>query len=198
VSQLQLFADAAPEPPLPGGFAYQSNFLSSHEESELLKCLERLPFAEIRMHGVIAKRRAAHFGLNYEYQSASVAPGEPIPPFLLPLRDRVAEFAGRRPEEFEEVLVTEYPPGAGIGWHRDAPAFEIIVGISLLGACEMRFRPWPVPAAGAGRREKPLALTLEPRSAYIIRGESRSSWQHHIPATKQPRFSITFRTLRGR
>jgi alkylated DNA repair dioxygenase AlkB len=30
-----------------------------------------------------------------------------------------------------EALVTEYPPGAAIGWHRDARCFGVIVAISL-------------------------------------------------------------------
>jgi alkylated DNA repair dioxygenase AlkB len=183
--------------PLPEGFVYQRDFITAEEEKVLLGELEALEFAEIRMHGVVAKRRAAHLGMNYEYQSAAVAPGVTIPEFLLPLRQRIGVFAGRRPEEFAEVLVTEYPEGAGIGWHRDAPAFEIVVGVSLLCECTMQFRPWPVEESPGGRRrERPLAQVLEPRSAYIIRGPSRSSWQHHIPATKGRRISLTFRTLR--
>jgi alkylated DNA repair dioxygenase AlkB len=196
--QLELFRSDAPGPVLPEGFVYRQNFLSVEEERSLLTPLEALPYAEIRMHGVVAKRRAAHYGMDYSYQSAAVAPGEPIPQFLLSLRHKVAALAERRAEEFAEVLVTEYPPGAGIGWHRDAPAFELIVGVSLLGACVMQFRPWPVLPTTDRRRQKPLALTLEPRSAYIIRGESRTSWQHHIPAGRERRYSITFRTLRVR
>lgn len=86
------------------------------------------------MHGVVAKRRVAHLGLNYDYETFRVTPGPPVPEFLLPLQRSVADLTQREPEDFREVLVTEYPAGAGIGWHRDAPAFEIIVGASLLGA----------------------------------------------------------------
>jgi alkylated DNA repair dioxygenase AlkB len=192
MSQLDLFAVT---PQLPDGLIYQPDFVSGAEERDLLNGLAAVEYAEIRMHGVIAKRRAAHFGLDYEYQSAAVAPGPPIPDFLLPLRQRIAAFAGRRPEEFVELLITEYPTGAGIGWHRDAPAFEIIAGLSLLSPCTMQFRPWPVEST-AGTRRKPLALTLEPRSLYIIRGPSRTSWQHHIPTAKSRRISLTFRTVR--
>lgn len=209
MSQLDLFSveTLAPPPPqqvLPEGLVYQPEFLSVEEERDLLAHLAGVGYAEIRMHGVVAKRRAAHFGMDYEYQTAAVAPGVPIPAFLLPLRERVGTLAGRRPEEFAELLVTEYPAGAGIGWHRDAPAFEIVVGISLLAACTMQFRPWPVVKAATGSsrasrasREKPLSLVLEPRSAYIIRGPSRSAWQHYIPTTPERRISLTFRTLRG-
>lgn len=192
MDQLDLFGMPTP---LPEGFVYEREFLSVEEERELVARVSGMEFSEIRMHGVVAKRRAAHFGRNYEYQSAAIAPGAPIPEFLLPLRKRIGTFAGRKAEDFAEVLVTEYPPGAGIGWHRDAPPFEIIVGISLLSACTMQFRPWPVQKS-AGSRRKPLAQLLEPRSAYIIRGASRSAWQHHIPEAKSRRLSITFRTLR--
>jgi alkylated DNA repair dioxygenase AlkB len=113
------------------------------------------------------------------------------------LRQRVAEFAERDPEEFAEVLVTDYPPGAPIGWHRDAPAFDMIVGVSLLSECKMKFRPWPVEKLPS-KRTKPLTQILQPRSAYILRGPSRNRWQHHIPAGKERRLSITFRTLRPR
>jgi alkylated DNA repair dioxygenase AlkB len=91
--------------------------------------------------------------------------------------------------------VTEYPAGAGIGWHRDAPAFDIVVGVSLLSDCTMQFRPWPV-EKGSGHRTKPLAQVLERRSLYILQGPSRTRWQHHIPEAKERRYSITLRTLR--
>jgi DNA oxidative demethylase len=162
-----------------------------------VNAVESIDFAEIRMHGVVAKRRAAHFGRDYEYGSGKVAAGEPIPEFLRPLRQRVAEFAGRDAEDFAEVLVTEYPAGAGIGWHRDAPAFDIVAGISLLSPCTMQFRPWPVQKS-AGTRSRPLAQVLAPRSLYILEGPSRTRWQHHIPEAKELRYSITLRTLRGR
>jgi alkylated DNA repair dioxygenase AlkB len=179
---------------LPEGFVYRSDFLSPDEERQLLATLETIEFGEVRMHGVVAKRRVAHFGLSYEYGRATVGPGAPIPEFLLPLRKRVGAWAGRRPEEFAEVLVTEYPIGAPIGWHRDAPPFEIIAGLSLLGECTMHFRPWSGAPDAAPRRH--LEQVLQPRSAYLLRGASRSEWEHHIPPARQRRISITFRTLR--
>jgi alkylated DNA repair dioxygenase AlkB len=190
VRQTELFASELPE-----GFAYQEDFVSAKAESQLLTAIDRLPFEEIRMHGVVAKRRAAHFGVSYEYGTGRVAEGTALPEFLEPLRQRVAAFAGTTTEDFAEALVTDYPPAAGIGWHRDAPAFDIIVGISLLTACTMRFRRWP-PEKGAPESSKPLAQVLERRSAYILRGASRTMWQHHIPPMKTRRVSITFRTLR--
>ena len=193
MSQTELFAVTAE---LPEGFVYQADFISTEEERSLVTAIEQLEFAQVKMHGVTAKRRVVHFGRGYEYESAALGSAPAIPQFLLPLRQRVGELAGPNPEQFAEVLVTEYAPGAGIGWHRDAPPFDIIVGISLLSECTMRFRPWPAQKKSE-ERVKALAQILEPRSAYILRGPSRTRWQHHIPPAKTRRFSITFRTLRS-
>jgi len=194
MSQRELFAT---NPILPSGFIYQPEFISVDEEQALLTEIRKLEFGKVEMHGVIARRRVAHFGVNYRYDSAGISPGAPIPDFLGPLRARVAEFAQREATEFAEILVTEYPPGAPIGWHRDAPAFGVIVGVSLLTACTMQFRRWPFKKPSSASRDKPLAQVLEPRSAYILGGESRTRWQHHIPPAKALRYSITFRTRRA-
>lgn len=192
VEQIELFAKSAERPE---GFVYHSEFISTDEERALLNAIEQIRFGEIRMHGVVAKRRVAHYGRGYEYNSAGLTEAAPIPDFLIPLRDRVGSFAERAADEFAEALVTDYPEGAPIGWHRDAPPFDIIVGISLLNDCTMHFRPWP-PASNGARRRTPITQLLEQRSAYILRGPSRTQWQHHIPPTKTRRISITFRTLR--
>lgn len=188
MGQLDFFTS---ESALPEGLIYSAEFISRNEERELVGGIGELQFGEIKMHGVVARRRAAHFGRSYEYQSARVGAAPPIPEFLLPLRERVGDFTGCRPADFAEVLVTEYAAGAGIGWHRDAPAFDFIVGISLLSECTMKFRPWPA------TQVKPLSLLLEPRSLYVLRGPARTRWQHHIPSAKRLRYSITLRTLRG-
>ena len=178
---------------LPLGFHYISDFLSESEECDLIRFIETLAFAEIRMHGVTAKRRTVHFGWLYGYESWTITPGPPIPNELLALRERIALLIEQPPDMIEEVLITDYPPGAGIGWHRDAPMFgPIVVGISLLGAARFRFRR---------RRPHDEAVTetlIHPRSAYILSGEARSAWQHSIPAMKEQRYSITFRTLKKR
>jgi alkylated DNA repair dioxygenase AlkB len=176
---------------LPEGFRYRPEFISRDDEAHLAVEVGRLPFAEVRMHGVVARRRSAHFGWLYDYESFRVTPAPPIPELLLPLRTRVAAFAGVAPEELGEVLVQEYPAGAGIGWHRDAPMFGVVAGVSLLGRCTMRLRP-----SGATGRGSSLAVALEPRSVYLLSGPARTQWQHHIPAAESLRYSITFRTLR--
>lgn len=191
MEQIELFAKARE---LPEGFVYQSDFISNDEERALVDAIERLEFGEVRMHGVVAKRRVAHYGRGYEYNSAGLTEAAPIPEFFLPLRERVASFAARSAADFAEALVTDYPEGAPIGWHRDAPPFDIIAGVSLLSDCTMHFRPWP--ARKGKTRTKPVTQLLERRSAYILRGPSRTQWQHHIPPTKTRRFSITLRTLR--
>jgi alkylated DNA repair dioxygenase AlkB len=190
--QLDFFTN---ESALPEGLIYSAEFISRDEEGELVGALRELQFGEIRMHGVVAKRRATHFGRSYEYVSAKMGAAPPIPEFLLPLRERIAGFTHCGPTEFAEVLISEYPAGAGIGWHRDAPAFDFIVGISLLSVCTMKFRPWPPTKTRHG--QKSVSLSLEPRSLYVLRGPVRSRWQHHIPPTKNLRYSITLRTLRG-
>jgi len=177
---------------LPEGFTYRPDFITPEEEAALLDRIRAVPFSEVRMHGVSARRRTAHYGWLYGYETWRIEPGPPIPEFLLPLRARSAAFSGAAPEDLAEALVTEYPAGAGIGWHRDAAPFGIVVAVSLLGRCRLRLR-----------RGKPGEWTtaeaaLAPRSAYILSGEARTAWQHHIPPTAELRYSITFRTLRRR
>ena len=145
----------------------------------------------MQMRGQVARRRTAHFGWVYGYESWRIEPGPPLPDFLLPLRERVGALAGIAPESLAEVLLTEYTPGAGIGWHRDAPQFGDVIGVSLLSECRMRFR-----RGSAGARET-LTMTLAPRSMYVLSGIVRQQWQHSIPPTRALRYSITFRTLRG-
>lgn len=180
------------EPSLPSGFQYLPDWIAQSEEGELLDNIQSLSFNEIRMHGVVAKRQVVHFGWDYGYESWRIVPTRPIPQWLTPLRDRTAALAGMPAEAFEEVLINRYAPGAGIGWHRDAPMFgPLVVGISLLGACRLRFQ-----RVQDGQRETAVCL-LAPRSAYVLGGTARSSWQHSIPPTKELRYSITFRTVRN-
>ena len=170
---------------------YRPDLLGDAEERTLLAKLERLEFHEIHMHGVVAKRTARHFGVDYDYgRRAAVRGAEPVPEWLVPVREHAAGVAGVAPEELAEILVQRYPPGAPIGWHRDAPAFGIVVGISLGSAARMRFR------RDKGGERHSFELELEPRSGYVLAGEARTAWQHHIPPAKALRFSITFRTLR--
>ena len=175
----------------PEGLIYEPELLSPEEEDQLLERLGSLRFDPIVLHGRTARRTGRHFGLDYDYESRTPQPGEPIPDWLLPVRARAAELAGHDPEELAEILVQRYPEGSTIGWHRDAPAFGTVIGVSLGGSSRLRFQ--------RGKREKRRVweLALAPRSGYVLSGEARRSWEHSIPPTKELRYSITFRTLRA-
>jgi DNA oxidative demethylase len=174
----------------PEGLVLRPELLTLDEEAELLDRLADLRFDPIVMHGQAARRTARHYGLGYDYESRAPQPGEPIPDWVLPVRRRAADLAGENPEELVEVLVQRYPVGATIGWHRDAPAFGTVIGVSLGGTSRMRFQ------RGTDERRRVWEVLLEPRSGYVLSGEARRSWQHSIPPTKELRYSITFRTLR--
>lgn len=131
------------------------------------------------------------YGASYDYGAGDLVPAPPVPGFLLPLRDKVASWAGISPEEFAYALINEYRPGTPLGWHRDRPEFGDVAGVSLGTPARMRLRRHP-----PGPREKSIAIDLEPRSAYLIQGEARWNWQHSVPPTPGLRYSITFRTLR--
>jgi DNA oxidative demethylase len=174
----------------PEGLVYQPELLSVEEEAGLLERLDSLRFDPIVLHGRAARRTGRHFGLDYDYEARTPQPGEPVPDWLLPVRERAAALAGHEPEELVEILVQRYPEGSTIGWHRDAPAFGTVVGVSLGGSSRLRFQ--------RGKREnrRVWEVQLDPRSGYVLSGEARRSWEHSIPPTKELRYSITFRTLR--
>jgi DNA oxidative demethylase len=171
----------------PEGLLYKPELLTAEEERKLLDIFMELRFDPIVMHGVAARRTARHYGLGYDYESRTPKEGEPMPDWLLALRDRVASFhAG----DYLEALVQRYPPGSTIGWHRDAPAFGDVAGVSLGGSARLRFQ------RGKGEERRVWEILAEPRSGYVLTGPARRSWQHSIPPTKELRYSVTFRTLR--
>jgi DNA oxidative demethylase len=187
---------------LPPGFQYRAGLITGDEERALAKHIEGVEFSRVEMRGVVAKRRTAHYGWTYGYNARKSEPGASIPEFLLPLRTRIAEWAAVAPDDLGEALITEYPPGAGIGWHRDAPMFgDVIAGVSLLSGCRMKMRPYVSPkdlSAGRPSRRATHDIELEPRSGYLITGIARQAFEHSIPETPSLRYSITFRTLRQR
>ncbi len=179
------------EPPAaPEGFAYRTELMTAGEEAELTACFGDLDFREFEFHGYLGKRRTVAFGLHYDFATNRVRQTEGIPEFLLPLRDRAAAFAGIAAACVEHALVTEYTPGAAIGWHRDRPVFGDVIGVSFGTPCRFRFR-----RKRANGWER-MAVTLAPRSAYLLRGPVRDEWEHSIPAAEQLRYSVTFRTAR--
>jgi alkylated DNA repair dioxygenase AlkB len=176
---------------LPEGFRYQRAFLSANEERDLLAHVQSLPFKGFEFHGFVGNRRVVSFGWRYDFGEGQLQKADDMPPFLLPLRRRAAQFAGLDPDTFQHALVTEYSPGAGIGWHRDKAVFDEVVGLSLVSPCRFRFR------RKRGDKWERAALTAEARSAYLLAGPSRTEWEHSIPPMDRLRYSITFRNFGG-
>ncbi|RWP39180.1 MAG: alpha-ketoglutarate-dependent dioxygenase AlkB [Mesorhizobium sp.] len=175
---------------LPEGFRYQPELITAAEEDELVRQLESLAFQPFDFHGHLATRRVVGFGLRYDFDRRKVIEAPPIPAFLMPLRDKVAAFARLPAGAFVQVLINEYRPGAGIGWHRDKPQFGAVAGVSLLAPCSFRLR------RKNGTTWARQTVTLEPRSAYLMTGPARTEWEHSIPPVAAHRYSITLRTLR--
>jgi DNA oxidative demethylase len=176
----------------PAGLRYADGVLDTAEEARLLERLGTLAYDEVRMHGQAARRVVRHYGLRYDFSTFGVEEGEPVPDWLQEPREKAAALLGHSPEDLVETLVTRYPSGATIGWHRDAPVFGDVVGISLASPCSLRFQ------RGRGDDRRVFELELAPRSAYVLAGAARVSWQHSIPPVAAERYSLTFRTLRRR
>jgi alkylated DNA repair dioxygenase AlkB len=185
--QLGLFEEKLP--PLPDGFKYRADLLSAGEERDLVEEFSRLPFEEFKFQGFLGKRRVVSFGWQYNFNQRELRKTQDIPPFLRPIRDKAAGFAGVPASDLQQVLLTEYRSGAAIGWHKDKSVFGEVVGISLLSPCVFRFRR----KTSAGWQR--ASFVAEPRSAYLLKGPSRTDWQHSIPAVDHLRYSITFRNL---
>ena len=189
--QMDLFAGpAAPEPGLPEGFRYAADVITAKDEADLLLHIRELPFREFEFHGYTGKRRVVSFGWKYDFSGRRLLKVDDIPDFLLALRASAARFAGMPPDAFQHALVTEYRPGAAIGWHRDKAEFGEIIGISLLASCVFRLRR--TVSDGWER----VNIVADPRSAYLLSGPSRSEWEHSIPGVNALRYSVTFRNLR--
>ncbi|HUP29232.1 MAG TPA: alpha-ketoglutarate-dependent dioxygenase AlkB [Usitatibacter sp.] len=187
--QAGLFAEANA---LPSGLVYQAGFLDAEDEARVLEGVRALDLREAQYKEYTARRRVASFGAGYDFDANELTPAPEMAPFLLPLRDRAARWAGLEPSDLGYALVAEYRPGTQLGWHRDVPQFEKVVGISLAGTARMRFRRFPPRA-----REPIFNLDLAPRSAYILQDEARWGWQHSIAPTAELRYSITFRTRKA-
>lgn len=182
---------AQQDPFLPEGFRYRPDLISSPEEQSLIERIRELPLKEFEFHGFTARRRTISFGYHYDFARARLDRAEEIPPWLRPLRATAAAFAGLAPGDLVHVLILEYSAGATIGWHRDKASFGDVIGISLLAPARFRLR------RKAGSKWERASLPVAPRSAYLLRGPSRTEWEHSIPAVDALRYSITFRTLAG-
>ena len=176
----------------PPGFQYREDFLTEADERVLLDAIADVVFSDFEMRGVVARRRVAFFGQSYDRTAAGA-----LPAFLLPVRARLAAWSGIDADAFTMALINEYRPGTPIGWHRDAPQYDVVGGISLLSDCRMKFRPYRPPSAPAStRRLATHEIVLNRRSAYLLTEESRQGYEHHIPPVTELRYSVTFRSLR--
>lgn len=173
----------------PSGFRYQPEVLTPAEERALVDEFASLPFKEFEFQGFLGKRRVVSFGWRYDFNGGGFQRIAPLPAFLLPLRDKAAAFAGLTPQAIEHALITEYREGAAIGWHKDRPVFDDVIGVSLRSPCKFRLR------RKAGTKWQRYTLAVEPRSIYLLRGASRTEWEHSIPGVDALRYSVTFRTL---
>jgi alkylated DNA repair dioxygenase AlkB len=193
--QLALFEPQTPAAAaMPAGFRYAPDIIGAAEEVRLVAAFADLPFKEFEFHGFLGKRRVVSFGFRTDDTGGGLQDAAPVPPFLRPLREHPAAFAGLAPEVLVHALITEYRPGAAIGWHRDRPHYGDVVGVSLVSPCTFRMRK-KRGAASVGGWDR-ASLRLEPRSIYLMGGPSRDQWEHSIPAVEDLRYSVTFRSLR--
>ncbi|MEA2879204.1 MAG: hypothetical protein QOF14_4400 [Hyphomicrobiales bacterium] len=177
------------DPAWPDGLRYEAGFLSADEERSLIDAFASLPLAPFQFGAFEGKRRVASFGFRYDFSDQRLHAAEPIPEYVRPFQAKAEAFAGLTPNAVKHVLFTEYETGAGIGWHRDKAAFDVVIGLSLGSACPLRFRR----KEGDGWQR--FTLDAAPRSIYLMRGEARSDWEHSIPPVEAPRYSITLRTM---
>jgi alkylated DNA repair dioxygenase AlkB len=188
VTQGELFGFAQQ---FPHGFVYKPDFVAADEEAALLAAIETLPLEQAQYKEYTAKRRVVGFGSRYDYIKNDLVAAPPFPPFLFALRLRIAQWLDIPESRFVHALITEYRPGTPIGWHRDAPHFETVVGVSLAGWCRMRLRPRQ---AKSGSKDI-IVLDLAPRSVYVMQRAVRWDWHHSIAPTRELRYSVTLRTL---
>jgi alkylated DNA repair dioxygenase AlkB len=177
----------------PPGFVYEENFLTNEEEKNLLNLISTIELHKMIFQGFEAKRKTASFGYDYNFDKRTISKGKPIPVAFMPLIEKVGHKFSINPKGFSELLLTEYPIGSVINWHRDAPPFETIAGISLIADCTFRLRPHE---KARQSRSSIISFPVRRRSLYVMKGEARTDWQHSIAPVNEIRFSITLRTLK--
>jgi alkylated DNA repair dioxygenase AlkB len=181
------------DPNLPLGFTYTPNFITPSEEQELIEAIRAIEMKAFQFHGYEGKRRTKNYGYNWSFENRTLSKGLPIPSHFQWLIDRVARQISIPPDRIVQLLLIEYPPGAVINWHRDAPPFDVIMGISLYGDRIFRLRPHDKNKQG---RSSIISLPIAPRSLYTMQGEARSEWEHSTQLVDEVRYSITMRTLK--
>lgn len=177
----------------PEGFSYYADFITKEEELDLLSAISKVELHRFLFQGYEAKRKVASFGYDWSFEKRTLSKGREIPAAFDSLIQKVADHLSISKNSVAELLITEYPPESVINWHRDAPPFDTIVGISLLSDCTFRLRPHD---KAKQNRNAIISFPVEQRSLYIIQGPARTEWQHSIAPVKQLRYSITLRTLK--
>lgn len=180
---------------LPEGFTYIPDFINKEEEIWLCNEIEKLDLHTFIFQGYEAKRKVASYGFDWSFEKRILTKGKKIPASFNFLVNRVADHLSVKGEDIAELLVTEYPIGSVINWHRDAPPFDIIAGISLLSDCKFRLRPYDKKKQ---ERKSIISLPVKRRSFYVMQGDARSEWEHSITPMKEKRYSITLRTLKDK
>ena len=161
-------ADLFGQPLLPG-LRQAENFITPEEERALIAQIDAVDLSPFRFQQWTGKRLTHSFGWSYDFQTGAFAPTEPIPDWLQPVKARAARFAGIEPADLVQALVIRYDAGAGIGWHRDRPVFEHVVGISLGEPATMRFR------RRLCSQFQRASAPLVPRGIYHLDGEAANS-----------------------
>jgi len=174
------------------GLAQANGIITPSEELALIASIDGVELSSFRFQGWLGKRLTASYGWRYDFDTGSFGPADPIPEWLFPLREKAARFAHLTPDKLVQALVIRYDPGAGIGWHRDRPVFEHVIGVSLGAPATMRFR------RRTPRGFDRASALLAPRSIYHLAGAARCDWEHSIAAMEVRRWSITYRSLSGR
>lgn len=183
-----------PAPKLPPGFHYFPGFLTEAEELELVRLIQTYPLKNMIFQGFEARRKVMSFGHDYHFDTRKLTRGTPIPAEFKPVISKAAVALNMPSEKFAKVLLTEYAIGTVINWHRDAPPFEKIAGISLLSDCTFKLRPYDKKLQD---RKEIKKITVQRRSLYLMENEARNDWEHSIAPVTDPRYSITIRTLRA-
>jgi alkylated DNA repair dioxygenase AlkB len=180
-------------PVLPPGFSYNPSFISEAEEASLLEIVSAMELANMKFHQYEAKRKVTSFGKGWSFTEQQLKAGNNIPAEFDFLVKRIADQLKIDKEQIAQFLVTEYPVGSVINWHRDAPPFETVIGVSLLSDVIFKLRPHDKEKQ---TRSATISLPVRRRSMYVMTGESKTDWQHCTAPAQAIRYSLTFRTLR--
>jgi len=181
-------------PVLPEGFSYSPGFISEAEEMQLVKTIEQFDLQNMKFHEYEAKRKVISFGRGWSFTEQQLKEGNPIPGEFDFLVERIADHLQIAKLSIAQFLITEYPVGSVINWHRDAPPFETIVGVSLLSDCIFKLRPHEKEKQ---TRSATISLPVQRRSVYTMTGISKNAWQHCTAPLNKVRYSLTFRTLKA-